>query len=183
MRSFIAIPLAAETGRALAQAQAALPFGRMVAPEDFHLTLAFLGTIPQAMVEEVHFALETLRHPGFDLTLAGLDTFGGGRPASLHIVAAPAPALTALYKRIRSRLHGVGLKMERRRFAPHVTIARFAKSMTADEAARIGRFLAGHADLRLPPYRVNAFCLYESILTEAGAYHEVLARYPLTASG
>lgn len=183
MRSFIAIPVPAETGQALAPVQTALPFGRMVAPDDLHLTLAFLGTVSEAMVEEVHFALETLRHPGFDLTLAGLDTFGGDRPASLHIVAAPDPALTALHKRIRSRLHGVGLAMERRRFAPHVTFARFAKSMTADEAARIGRFLAGHADIRLSPFRATTFCLYESILTEAGAYHEVLARYPLTASG
>ncbi len=182
MRSFIAIPVPAETGKALAPVQTALSFGRMVAPEDLHLTLAFLGSVSDAMVEEVHFALETLRHPGFDLALAGLDTFGGDRPASLHIVAAPNPGLSALQKRIRSRLHGIGLETPRRRFAPHVTLARFAKSMTPDEAARIGRFLAGHADLRLPPFRATAFCLYESILTEAGAYYEVLARYPLTAS-
>lgn len=183
MRSFIAIPLPDETGRALAPVQAALPLGRLIVPEDLHLTLAFLGHMPEAMVEEVHFALETLRHPGFEITLAGLDTFGGDRPTSLHILAAPDPALSALHKRIRSRLHGLGLAIERRRFAPHVTLARFARSMRPDEATRIGRFLASRADIRLPPFRATSICLYESILTEAGAHYEVLARYPLAARG
>jgi 2'-5' RNA ligase len=168
---------------ALAPVLAALPVGRIVPPENLHLTLAFLGNVPEPLLEEVHFALDALRHPGFDLTLAGLETFGGARPLSLHIVAAPDPALTALHRRIRSRLHGLGLALERRRFAPHVTIARFARAMGPEEAARIGRFLAAHADLRLAPFRATAFCLCESILTEAGAHYEVLARYPLTASG
>jgi RNA 2',3'-cyclic 3'-phosphodiesterase len=179
MRSFIAIPVPDEIGRALAPVQAALPFGRSVAPENLHLTLAFLGEVSEAMLEEVHFALETLRHPGFEITLAGLDIFGGDRPTTFNIAAQANAGLSDLQKRIRSRLHGIGLEIERRRFSPHVTLARFPKSMTPDETGRIGRFLAGRADLRLPPYRADAFCLYESILTADGAHYEVLASYPL----
>jgi 2'-5' RNA ligase len=183
MRSFIAIPVPVDIGQAVTSAQAALPFGRSVAPEYLHLTLAFLGDVSAPMLEEVHFALETLRHPSFEITLAGLSTFGGDRPASLNIAAQSSAGLNDLHKRIRSRLHGIGLETERRRFAPHVTLARFPRSMTPDEMARIGRFLAGRADTRLPPFRAETFCLYESILTSDGAHYEVLASYPLAPFG
>lgn len=182
MRSFIAIPIPEEAGDALAAVQAALPFGRVVPRENLHLTLVFLGEVAEPQLEEVHFALETLRHPAFDLTLSGLDIFGGDRPQSLNIAARATPDMTELHRRIRSRLHGVGVETERRRFVPHVTLARFGKSMGSDETGRIGRFLAGRADLRLPPFRVSAFCLYQSILTADGAHYEALADYPLTGA-
>ncbi len=182
MRSFIAIPMPDEISKALAPVQDALPFGRIVSPENLHLTLAFLGEVVEPMLEEVHFALQTLRHPDFEITLSGLDTFGGDRPAVLNITARATAKLTELHRRIRSRLHGVGLQTARHRFVPHVTLARFGRGMTPDEAGRIGRFLAGRADLRLPPFRAGSYCLYELILTSDGAHYEVLASYPLNAS-
>lgn len=183
MRSFVAIPMPETVAAALAPVQAALPFGRLVEAENLHLTLAFLGDQPDQMLEEVHFALETIRHPGFDLTLSGLDTFGTESPQVLNIGVQPAPGLTELQQRIKSRLHGVGLQGERRRWHPHVTLARFPKVLSRDEIGRLGRFLAGRADHRLPPFRINEFCLFESILTSSGAHYEVLASYPLSPSG
>lgn len=183
MRSFVAIPLPETITDALATVSSALPFGRIVAPENLHLTLLFLGEQSEAMLEEAHFALETLRHPAFDLTLRGLDIFGGAAPQSLHIAVKPEPALIDLQKRVRSRLHAVGLHGDSHRFSPHVTLARFARSLTPDETGKIGRFLAARADLRLPAFRVSSFCLFESILTSDGPHYEVLAEYPLPASG
>lgn len=183
MRSFVAIPMPEAVAAALAPVQTALPFDRLVEAENLHLTLAFLGDQPDRMLEEVHFALETIRHPGFDLTLSGLDTFGTESPQVLNIGIQPAPGLTELQQRIKSRLHGVGLQIEKRRWHPHVTLARFPKLMSRDEIGRLGRFLAGRADHRLPPFRVTEFCLFESILTSDGAHYEVLASYPLSSSG
>lgn len=183
MRSFVAIPVPETAAAALAPVQAALPFGRLVEAENLHLTLAFLGDQPDRMLEEVHFALETLRHPAFDLTLAGLDTLGADSPQTFNIGVRPEPGLTELQQRIKSRLHGVGLHGERRRFHPHVTLARFPKVLPRDEIGRLGRFLAGRADHRLPPFTVTEFCLFESILTSDGAHYEVLASYPLSAPG
>ncbi len=179
MRSFIAIPVPEEIARDLAPVQATIPIGRIVLPENLHLTLAFLGDVAEAMLEEVHFALATLRQPAFEITLAGLDAFGAERPATLNIIAQANAGLGELQRRVRSRLHGLGLEIERRRFVPHVTLARFPKSMTLEECGRIGRFLAARADLRLPPFRATAFCLYESILTADRAHYEVLESYPL----
>lgn len=183
MRSFVAIPMPESVARALAPVQAALPFGRLVEAENLHMTLAFLGDQPDRMLEEVHFALETIRHPAFELTLSGLDTFGAESPQVFNIGVQPSPGLTELQQRIKSRLYGVGLQGERRRFHPHVTLARFPKVLPRDEIGRLGRFLAGRADHRLPPFRVTEFCLFESILTSDGAHYEVLASYPLSAIG
>lgn len=183
MRSFVAIPLPDTVSTALAAVQAAVPIGRIVPPENLHLTLFFLGEQSAAMVEEAHFALETLRHTAFDLTLRGLDIFGGAAPQSLHINAEPAPSLSELQKRVRSRLHGLGLPGDGHRFIPHVTLARFGKSLTPDEAGKLGRFLAARADLRLPAFRVTSFGLFESIRTSDGPYYDMLAEYPLGAPG
>lgn len=181
MRSFVAIPMPEAISAALAPVQAALPFGRLVEAENLHLTLTFLGDQPEPMLEEVHFALETIRHPAFDLTLSGLDTLGADSPQTLNIGVQHAPGLTELQHRIKSRLHGLGLQGERRRFHPHVTLARFPKVVSRDEIGRLGRFLAGRADHRLPAFRATEFCLFESILTSDGAHYEVLASYPLAA--
>lgn len=181
MRSFVAIPMPDAVAKAVAPVQAALPFGRLVEADNLHLTLAFLGDQPEPMLEEVHFALETIRHPAFDLTLSGLDTLGAESPQTFNITAQSAPGLMELQQRIKSRLHGVGLQIEKRRFHPHVTLARFPKVISRDEIGRLGRFLAGRADHRLPPFRVSEFCLFESILTSDGAHYEVLASYPLAA--
>lgn len=179
MRAFLALPLPDAAVTALERLQQEIPLGRLVPPENLHLTLLFLGERSDAALEELHFALEALRAPAFDLRLSGLDMFDRADPDALHIAVTPCAALDALHMRLRAVAHGAGMTLDRARFRPHVTLARFNRGLGPDQAARLGRFLAARGDFALPAFAVTGFALVESILTKDGPVYEVLADYPL----
>jgi 2'-5' RNA ligase len=178
MRAFIAIALPEAVLAALAPVQAALPLGRAVEPGQLHLTLAFLGERPDAEIEEAHLALEGVRAAPFELRLRGLELGGDGPPAALWARVAEDEPLRTLRARVLSALHGAGLPLERRRFRPHVTLARFG-ALGAAEHGRLATYLGRWAGFPAPPFTVEAFGLWRSTLRRSGAVHEELARYPL----
>ena len=94
-------------------------------PENHHLTLRFIGETPKHRAEEIDTALAALRAPGFPLTLAGVGCFAkGGSAVSLWAGVERNPALDHLQSKIETALQRAGLDPERRRFTPHVTLAR-----------------------------------------------------------
>jgi 2'-5' RNA ligase len=177
MRVFVAIPVPEEVGAALEDLQADLPLGRLADPETFHVTLAFLGEEPDARVEAAHEALTGLAAAPFTLRLDGLGSFGGREMQVLFAAVAPSEPLAALHRKVRSLLHGAGIMPDRRRFRPHVTLARFRPGEGGDPA--LARFLARHAGFGSAPFPAAEVVLYRSHLTKGGAVHEPLAAYPL----
>lgn len=180
MRAFIAIDMPDLARDALSDLQSDLPTGRLAPHDNLHLTLAFLGEQPVELFEDAHAALTSLDLPAFDLQLAGTDTFGGNAPKVLFVGARPNPALDRLHAKIRSLLHGAGLMLDRQRFRPHVTLARFPARVTAPEMERLRRWLLAHADFVAEPFRVDHVTLYRSEVGRGGAVHDPLARYLLT---
>ncbi|MFP4274183.1 MAG: RNA 2',3'-cyclic phosphodiesterase [Paracoccaceae bacterium] len=179
MRCFIAIELPEDLRDALEEVQADLPVGRTIDPETLHLTLAFLDDQPEEVVEAVHEALQSLRVPAFRLELRGLDLFGTARPRVVWARVRETAPLADLHDRVLARLRAAGLQLARRRFRPHVTLARFDRRLSPFELARLRDFLEGRGDLALPGFEVREIALLRSVLRPGGALHEVLATYPL----
>ena len=178
MRAFVAIDLPDAVITALEALQEAMPLGRATTPDQMHLTLAFLGEQPDELIEAAHQALEGIRFPAFEMQLAGLGTFGSREPSVLWAGVKDATQVKALHDRILPALHGAGLPLERRRFRPHVTIARFDRS-GLPEHERLARFLSRWEGFPSPPFTVTDFGLWRSTLRPKGAIHDELARYPL----
>jgi 2'-5' RNA ligase len=180
MRSFIAIDLPDAVRDALATLQLGLRVGRSVPPENFHLTLAFLGDQTEEALEELHHALDIIAGQRFELHLSGLGVIGATEPRVLFADVEPNSALDQLYKQVKTGLRSVGVILPRRRFQPHVTLARFRPSgLLPTETEILRRFLEQNASFNLKPFPVLSFALYQSRLHPDGAVHEVLARYPL----
>lgn len=177
MRAFLALPLPDDVCGALARLQDELPLGRALPVENLHLTLVFLGDIPQEQAERVHAALSALRAAPVTLRLHGLDTFGGRRPRVLHAAASGPEALRT---RILSALRTVGIVPERRRYRPHVTLARLPAHPSRHDQTRLAEFMAAMAGFSLPPVRLDRFAFYRSELHRDGARHEMLAQYVLS---
>lgn len=178
MRAFVAIDMPDPVRSALESLQEAMPLGRPVDPDQMHLTLTFLGEQPDDLIEAAHHALEGIRFPPFGMRLAGLGTFGDRQPTVLWAgVRDPSP-VKALHDRILPALHGAGIVLERRRFRPHVTLARFDRTAPADHE-RLARFLTRWEAFPSPAFTVGSFGLWRSTLLKAGAVHEELASYPL----
>jgi 2'-5' RNA ligase len=180
VRAFVALDLPEPLRVALERVQEDLTVGRPVPAENLHLTLAFLGEQPDAVVEEIHHGLAALALPGFPLRIGGLGTFGGQGVRVLYAGADPSPPLRALHEAVRQAVHRAGLTLPRERFRPHVTLARFGGMLPRGESEKLHAFLATHAWLGIDPAPVDSFALYRSVLRPDGARHEALARYVLS---
>lgn len=179
IRAFVGIPLPDETVRALGAAQVGLPSGRPVAPENFHVTIAFLGERPEPQVEDVHLALERIRARRFSLWVRGMGLFGSDNHKVLYAVIDPEPALGQLREKVMQAARGAGLRLPRERYTPHVTLARFNAGLRGEAAQEMRDFAARGAGLRAGPVEVEEFVLYRSTLGRKGPIYEELAVYPL----
>ena len=179
MRLFIAIPIPDDLTPGLETVAAALPSGRALPPENLHLTLAFLGDIPDRQAEDVHDALGTVASPPVRIEATGIDALGHPSPKVIAATVRPDPALLELRRKIRAALHGQGIMPDREHFRPHITIARLNGRLTPDEQARLAAFLAARGSVRPVAFTARQFALYASTLHPGGAVHELLAEYPL----
>ena len=180
IRAFVALPLPEPVRQKLNLLQYLLPLPRRVPPGNLHLTLVFLGELPGPVLEDAHHALEGLRAPGFALRLRGVGSFGAP-PRLVFVGADPCPALDHLQRKVETAVRRAGVAPDRRRFNPHVTLARLdpRRPGTEDERARLGAAIAGNADFSVGPFAVDGFALFRSHLGRSGAHYEELARYPL----
>jgi RNA 2',3'-cyclic 3'-phosphodiesterase len=180
IRSFVGIAIPEDVAGALQAQQAGLPVGRAVPPENFHITLAFLGEHPMPVVEDVHFALQAISAPAFPVKLDGIGLVGD-RSRTVQALARPEPRLTHLRARVLDAARGAGLPLGRSRFQPHVTLARIPNGIAGEDIVRLEAFVGQRTGFALAPFPVGAFALYRSRLGRSGATYEEMAAYPLTS--
>lgn len=110
------------------------------------------------------------------LALSGVDCFASsGKVHTLWAGVAKEPLLVHLQGKIERALVRAGIEPERRKFKPHVTLARF-RSGAPD---RLGPYFQRHSRFSSEPFLVDRFVLFRSHLGSEGAHYEVLATYPL----
>ncbi len=158
---------------ALLRLQAGLSVGRLVPEENLHLTLAFLGDISEGQARDIAEALDALKAAPVSLVLAGLDVIGGKAPSAL-VVRARGEGLEALQGKVARLVRDVGVGLSRRRFRPHVTLARFGRSTGAVERRRLGEFLSLNGAFAAPKETATGVTLYRSHLRHDGAIYQPL---------
>lgn len=193
IRTFVAIELDAPLRKALAQAQADLrnrlqkaigPDVRIqwVRPESVHLTLKFLGDIPEERVPEIVAALARVTEACVRDTVdvGGLGAFPDARmPRVLWVgLSGQVEGVARLAADVERALVALGFAPEPKPFNPHLTLARI-KERSRD----IGRALAADRMLeRAAPIgtvMVNAIALMKSELKPSGAVYTKLCEVPL----
>jgi 2'-5' RNA ligase len=176
MRLFVALDLPHIVRQRLADLAIGLQGARWVPPENYHITLRFIGETQSHKAEEIDLALATLRGRSFSLSLAGVGTLEkGGRVNALWAGVERNPALEHLQGKIETALQRAGLARERRRFAPHVTLARLDNAPEAKLAA----WVQAHNLFRSEPVVVGHFTLFSSRLGKEQSVYTPEVEYPL----
>jgi 2'-5' RNA ligase len=138
------------------------PGAKPAADANLHLTLHFVGAFPRARIAALDSALAMLPIVPTTLHALAAELWRGGI-AVLRFAAAD-PALAELHAGIGTVLCGLGVALDPRPFAPHVTLARRARgAMPPAAAARLD-------------WRVGGFALVESLAGPRPSYR-VLRSY------
>lgn len=178
LRLFVAIPLPDPLRRALAALGGGIPGASWVAEENLHLTLRFLGEIDEGTAADIDEALAGLQAPAVEVQVAGMGQFGeGDRARLLFAGVARTPELVHLQERVEAAVVRGGSPREKRKFAPHVTLAR----LKGAAMPRVQGFIAAHALFRPPPFVADRVVLFSSHLARDGAIYRAEADYPLRA--
>jgi len=176
IRLFVAIELPDDLRERMALMQAGLPGANWVDPDNFHVTLRFIGETAENRLEEIDERLAEIAAPPFDLSLAGVGSFARGRElTSLWIGLDRSEPLMTLQSRIHKALTRAGFASDEKRYTPHVTLARLRRAPERD----IALFIAAHNLFRAEPFRVDRFTLFSSQLSSSGPIYSAEADYLL----
>ena len=176
-RSFVALVLPEDLCDRLEDLQAQLPIGRLMTRDTLHLTLAFLDEQPMDLLEDLHGALSDVTAPPVPVRMKELAFYGSPRRPALGVAVEAVPELAHLQAQVTRAVRQAGLTPERRRFRPHITIARYRAEEGSDP--RLSAFVAGASFSHAPISPALSFALYRSQLRAEGAVHDVLADYAL----
>ena len=146
---------------------------RWLPPENFHLTLVFLGEIESAILSGLQFALEQKLEAteSVPLTISAITPFPFSRPRIAAALVERTAEMLRLQSDVANCVSKFGITPERRRFVPHVTLGRLkprAGKTINFQAMNI--LLSGFAD---------SVTLFQSELTQDGAIHTALVEFPL----
>lgn len=176
-RLFTALEIPAEIIVALSSLRGGLAGARWIDDENFHITLRFFGDVEDHVAGEIAGQLRQIRRPDFELSLDGLGMFGNRRPHAVWARVTSAPALRELYSDLERRMQQIGLEAERRKFTPHVTLARLRGTTPPDVAT----YLALRDGFCTSSFPVGRFVLLSARASRGGGPYVVEDAFPLAA--
>jgi 2'-5' RNA ligase len=181
-RYFVAVPLPAETAELLAEVQPAVLAGmRLAGRQEFHLTLHFLGDIPQQQDDVLRAALARVGKNAFSINLRGVGRFPpDGEPRVLWAGVEKCPALLDLRESVGAVLtEAIGYRPETRPYSPHVTLAYLDLPVSPEW---VERYLEENKGFEGPSVPVGRFVLYSSVLADNTPRYREEAFFPLAGS-
>jgi 2'-5' RNA ligase len=154
-----------------------LPGARWIDPENYHVTLRFIGDVDEDIAQEIAWLLGKIRRKDFELRLDGLQSFGGRKPRAVIATVAPSQSVMELQAEHERLMRRVGLDPEVRKYTPHVTLARLRDTSSFE----VAEYLSARAAFRSQPFSVSRFVLFSSRASVGGGPYVVEAAYPLAA--
>lgn len=144
-----------------------------------HATMRFIGETDRHGAEALAMALASERFARIETGLSGFGWFDRkGRVDQLWAGLAPREPLAALHARLDRLCVRAGFDPEARKFVPHVTLARFARS-TAPEPAGVAAWMASQPPLPSNPFGFDELLLMQSHMGNDGSVYEVIASFAM----
>ncbi|MDV7340537.1 RNA 2',3'-cyclic phosphodiesterase [Terasakiella sp. A23] len=175
LRLFIGLELPIAIQDRLEPLCSGLRDARWVTPHNMHITLGFVGDVDEGAARDLHETLGDIRFDPFELYLSEVDCFAHKKQPTIVWagVKGDLDALHHLYSKTLKAIELAGLEPERRKYKPHVTLARM-KQMPKE---KLLSYMEANNFFKTDSFEVSHFAQFRSHLTRHGADYEVLARY------
>ena len=147
---------------------------KLVEIENIHITLKFLGDIEDHMVDEASQVIRDITFEPFEFTVEGVGVFPNmKRPTTIWAgVSLGVGDLVDLFNKVNEGLAKLGFEKDRRRFHPHLTIARVRSRQNKD---RLVDELVCMEEIKFGKIQVDRIYLKKSVLTPKGPIYSTLA--------
>lgn len=139
--------------------------GRLVRPENWHITLLFIGSATREQQQVLELASAAIEVSPFRLELDYLDYWQQVKLTWLGISLPPTPLLT-LHTELGFIAKSLGFHVETRRYVPHLSLSRGSPAVARRPIEAI-------------PWEVTEFCLAESVSGPDGVEYKIRQRWPL----
>lgn len=145
---------------------------KFVEPENLHITIKFLGEIPESLVNKIIEVLFQINFEEFTIFLRGVGCFPNiNRPKVLWIgVSQGAENLTEIHRMVDQALRKIGIRRDAGKFHPHVTIGRVKGGRTD----KLGKRILNLKNIDIGIIHVNNIKLKKSTLTSKGPIYTTL---------
>lgn len=167
------------------------PDARWASPQSLHITLKFIGEMPESALEKIKAALlcikSSIESGPLQIAFRGYGFFPSQkRPRIFWIGVEAAPELAALATAVDQALLPLGMPKETHAFNPHITLARARGSGSQmDTTTRISPFgrlqekLAALSTVEFGTMTARDFFLYESRPSASGSVYKKIATFKL----
>ncbi len=180
IRLFVGLELPPEIAEHVYSLRGGLENARWQEKEKLHLTLYFIGNIPEDKANDVIAELRAIRFPAFNLSLKEIGYFAIGEIPHHIWVGVDAPdALRELNKKVENALKKAGLEnTDKYKFTPHVTLAK----LNGTDIAETFKYISANNLFHTESFLVDHFCLFESVAREngSGKYYQIIEEFPLS---
>jgi 2'-5' RNA ligase len=175
-RLFTGLEIPADIGQTLSGLRGGLPGARWIDPENYHVTLRFIGNIDGMYANEIASMLFRVNRKPFEVRLQGLTSFGGKKPRAVVAAVEPSRPLIELQAEHERLMQRLGLDPEGRKFTPHVTLARLHDASSQDVADYLS--VRGYFPSRT--FMASRFVLFSSRASTGGGPYVVEDSYALS---
>lgn len=155
----------------------AFPFKKWVHPQDYHITLAFLGAATEEQRSELTAILneDTYDIDSFTLNINKLGVFGSqDSPRIFWLGVEENSTLHRLRENVYEKCKKAGFTLETRPFHPHITLARkWAGSEKFSHDMLMSKFTLAEAN---PSFQVEQFSLFQTHLNKEPKYEAIYTK-------
>jgi RNA 2',3'-cyclic 3'-phosphodiesterase len=189
MRLFVALEVPEAVRENLAALRRNFPESpstlRWVRPENFHVTLKFIGSVP---TEKVQAIIEALRGVSLDdrvdICFRGLGWYLNAKAGViLWAIIEDSKPLAALATSIDGRLASMNIAPDNRSFMPHLTLARGSRDVPASSKSALRELAEQHKQREFGSMTATEFHLIESTTLPTGPIYSKVQSFPFASAG
>jgi RNA 2',3'-cyclic 3'-phosphodiesterase len=148
---------------------------RWIDPADFHVTLRFIGDVSIHVANDIDSLLADVDRKPLTLRLSSVGVFGGDKPHSIYAEVEPSRELSALQSEVERIVQACGVGLDKRKFHPHVTLARLKNISPFD----VAQYLSQNGYFPPQSVAVSRFALFSSRASTGGGPYKLETSYPL----